>query len=70
MIAFLRIVVIRQRSALPLAHRIMYSACRELLCRTVYFKKTERAYSAEKATKARSDSTIRQSTFPEVSYEV
>jgi hypothetical protein len=24
-------------------HRIMYSACRELLCRTVYFKKTERS---------------------------
>ncbi len=40
----------------------MYSACRELLCRTVYFiKKIEQAYSAEKATKARSETTLRNS---------
>ncbi|CAB1079329.1 hypothetical protein D1AOALGA4SA_7043 [Olavius algarvensis Delta 1 endosymbiont] len=26
-------------------HRIMYSACRELFCRTVYFKSTERSES-------------------------
>ena len=40
----------------------MYPACRELLCRTVYFiKKTEQAYSAEKATKAKSETTLRHS---------
>jgi hypothetical protein len=44
-------------------HRIMYSARRVLLCRTVKLKKkTEQAYSAEKATKARSESSLRDST--------
>jgi hypothetical protein len=39
-----------------------YSARRELLCRTVYFiKKTEQTYSAEKATKARSETILRHS---------
>jgi hypothetical protein len=37
---------------------VMYSGSRELLCRTVYFKKTEQAYSAEKATKAKSESIL------------
>jgi hypothetical protein len=40
----------------------MYSARRELLCRTVYFiKKTEQAYSAEKATKAKSETILQNS---------
>ena len=43
--------------------RIMYSACRELLCRTVYFKKTERSDFI------RLRRINRHSSFPEVSYE-
>ena len=40
----------------------MYSARRELLCRTVYFiNMTERAYSAEMAMKAGSDTSLRNS---------
>ncbi len=41
----------------------MYSARRELLCRTAYFiKRTEQAYSAEMVMKAGSESTLRNST--------